>query len=107
MSLRRLVPAACAGLLTVLLSGMALAQEDDIEVAIGESRSSAAIRELQAQAKAELPRTDDRHEIAIFYHQRGWANFRLGNYDRAVGAAVDPRCLRGLARADGFERRGT
>ena len=84
MSLRRLVPAACAGLLTVLLSGMALAQEDDIEVAIGESRSSAAIRELQAQAKAELPRTDDRHEIAIFYHQRGWANFRLGNYDRAV-----------------------
>ena len=72
------------GLLAVLLPVSVLAQEDDIEAAIGQSRSGAATRELQAQANAEAPKTDDRHELAIFYHKRGMANVRLGNYGGAV-----------------------
>ncbi len=80
MSIRRLALAAGA----VLLSVNVLAQEDDIEAVIGQSRSSVTIRDLQAQASAEPPKTDDRHELAIFYHKRGMANRRLGNYDRAV-----------------------
>ena len=81
MSLRGFVLAI--GLL-VLFSASALAQEDEIEAAIGQSLSSAAIRELQVQAGAEVPKTDDRHEIAIFHHKRGMANYRLGNYGRAI-----------------------
>ena len=74
-----------AGLLVaVLFSASAVAQEDDIEAAIGQSRSGATIRELQAQANAQPPKTDDQHELAIFYHKRGVANIRLGNYARAV-----------------------
>src|SRR5688572_2151745 len=62
----------------------AIAQEDQIETAIGESRAGATSRELEAQASAQPPRTDDRHELAIFHHKRGTANYRLGNYSRAV-----------------------
>ena len=71
MSIPKLVLFAGAGVLSVLLSVNVLAQEDTIEAAISQSGSSAAIRELQAQANAELPKTDDRQEIAIFYHKRG------------------------------------
>ena len=74
-----------AGLLVAILFPIgAMAQEDEIEAAIGQSRSGATMRELQAQANAEPPKTEDRHELAIFYHKRGWANYRLGNYGRAV-----------------------
>jgi len=74
-----------AGLLVaVLFSASAVAQEDDIEAAIERSRSGVAIRELQAQASAEVPKTGDRHELAIFYHKRGKANVHLGNYGGAV-----------------------
>ena len=73
-----------AGLLIVSISMSAFAQEEDIAAAIEQSRSGAANRELQAQAGAEAPKTDDKHEIAVFYHKRGMANHRLGNYARAI-----------------------
>lgn len=77
--------ATCAGLLVALLFPIrTLAQQDDIEAAIAESGRGATIRESQALASAEPPKTDDRHELAIFYHKRGMANYRLGNYGRAI-----------------------
>ncbi|MCE9638600.1 MAG: CHAT domain-containing protein [Betaproteobacteria bacterium] len=84
MPLPGIALSACAGLLAVLLTTGALAQADKIEEAIGQSQSSTAIREMQAQARAEVPTTDDKHELAIFYHKRGFANSRLGNYGSAV-----------------------
>jgi len=83
--LNLLALAAGAGLLlAVLFPIRALAQEEDIEAAIEQSRSGGSVRELQAQVNAQPPKTSDRHELAIFYHKRGYANFRLGNYSRAV-----------------------
>ncbi len=76
--------AARASLLAVSFSMSVFAQVEDIEAAIEQSQSSTANRELQAQASAEVPKTDDRHELAIFYHKRGMANYRLGNYGRAI-----------------------
>lgn len=74
-----------AGLLVALgFPVNALAQEEDIEAMIGQSRSGATMRELQAQASAEPPKTNDQHDLAVFYHKRGMANYRLGNYSRAV-----------------------
>src|SRR5262245_20792819 len=35
-------------------------------------RASSA--EVAAQAKAEPPKTTDRHELSVFYHKRGMAN---------------------------------
>ncbi len=72
------------GLLAILVSVKATAQDQGIEAAIEQSRSSSSNRELQAQASAQPPTTDDRHELAIFYHKRGIANHRLGNYSSAV-----------------------
>ena len=77
-----LLLANCASF--VLLPKTGWAQETDIDAAITESRSGASMRELQAQAGAQPPKTDDRRELAIFYHKRGIANQRLGNYSRAV-----------------------
>jgi hypothetical protein len=63
---------------------LAWAQEDQIEAAIAQSRSGESVRALQAQANAEAPKTDDPHELAIFYNKRVSANDRLGNYARAI-----------------------
>lgn len=71
MSIRTLVLAVGF----VLFSVNVLAQEDDIDAAIEQSRSSSSVRELQAQASAEPPKTDDQHELAIFYHKCGVANY--------------------------------
>jgi hypothetical protein len=59
----------------ILFSANVLAQEDDIDAAIEQSRSSSSVRELQAQASTAPPKTDDQHELAIFYHNRGVANY--------------------------------
>lgn len=86
MSLRIFVLAI--GLLAVLMSVDAIAQvddiDDDIEEMIEQNRSASSVRELQAQVNAEPPKTDDKHELAIFYHKRGMANRRLGRYARAI-----------------------
>ena len=76
----RLASIALAALLPLTVG----AQEIDIEATIEQSQSSAANRDLQAQAGAESPQTDDPQEIAIFHHKRGIANNRLGSYDRAI-----------------------
>jgi CHAT domain-containing protein len=70
------------GLLAVLVSVKATAQEDDIDALSRGGPSSA--KELQMQAAAEPPKTDDNQELCVFYHKRGIANQRLGNYQRAV-----------------------
>jgi len=71
-------------LLAVLFPTGVLGQEEDIEAAIGQSRSGATMRELQAQTSANPPKTNDLHDLAVFYHKRGMANHRLGNYSRAI-----------------------
>ena len=78
------VVAGAGFLVAAGFAGHSLAQDDQVELAIGQSRSGATSRELQAQATAEPPKTDDRHELAIFYHKRGMASHRLGNYSRAI-----------------------
>jgi CHAT domain-containing protein len=54
--------------------------DDDLNELIEQNLSGAAVRQLQEQAKAQPPNTTDRSELAIFYHGRGMANVRLGNY---------------------------
>ena len=73
-----------AGAIIGLSTPRTWAQEADIEAAITESRSGASIRELQAQAGAQPPKTNDKLALAIFHHKRGVANHRLGNYSPAV-----------------------
>jgi CHAT domain-containing protein len=74
--------------LCILLCGAAIAlpaysQQDDIDDLL--SRGGASnVKELQTQAAAEPPKTNDKQELSIFYHERGMANYRLGNYGRAV-----------------------
>jgi len=83
--LNLLALATGAGLLVAVWFPVnALAQEEDIEAALGQSRSGATMRELQAQASAEPPKTNDPHELAVFHHKRGMANYRLGDYSRAI-----------------------
>ncbi len=79
--LPRFVLAIC---LLVLFSATALAQEDKLEEAIGQSLSGTATQDMRAQASAAVPATDDKHELAIFYHRRALAHQRLGNYERAI-----------------------
>src|SRR5262245_1773778 len=74
---------ARAGVL-VLLSHGALGQEEDLDVAAGAYESRAAISELRAQAAAAAPNANDPKELAVFYHKRGVARHRLGNYEKAA-----------------------
>jgi CHAT domain-containing protein len=67
-----------------LVSTNASAQDDGIEVAIEQSQSNAANRELTTQANAEVPKSDDKHELSIFYHKRGHVRNQLGDYRRAA-----------------------
>jgi CHAT domain-containing protein len=78
------VHALAAVALALLCAGRAPAQDDNIETAIATSRSNATTRELRTQTEAAPPQTKDKHELAIFYHRRGAAHQRLGNYDRAI-----------------------
>lgn len=70
----------------MLASAYGLAQEGGVEAALERGKSSASVRELQSQAAAEPPKVDDRHELSVFFHRRGMARHRLGNY---AGAAAD------------------
>ncbi len=62
----------------------AFAQEDDIDGLIEKINSSAATRDAQALVANNPPQTDDKHELAVFYHKRGMAHFTLGNYGQSV-----------------------
>ena len=62
----------------------ACAQSVDVDSAFDESISAEMATELRSQADAETPQADNRQELGVFYHKRGVANLRLGDYSRAV-----------------------
>jgi CHAT domain-containing protein len=74
----------CMGLLAIALMVEACAQVVDVDSALDEGISGEAGSELGSQADAQTPQTDNRQELGVFYHKRGVANLRLGNYSRAV-----------------------
>ena len=62
----------------------ALAQQDDFETVIEESRSGAATKALRVQTAQEPPKTSDPQELSVFYHKRGMAFSRLGDYAHSI-----------------------
>ena len=77
--------------LCVSLCALAIAlpaYSQDGEMAVERRGGSSHVKELQAQAAAAPPQTDDRQELSVFLHQRGRAKQQLGDYQ---GAAADLR----------------
>ena len=60
------------------------AQEDEIDGLMEQISSSSATRDAQALVASNPPQTDDKHELAVFYHKRGIAHYTLGNYGQSV-----------------------
>jgi len=60
------------------------AQDSDLSTELRGGLSSAARADLQAQAISVTPTGVDKQELCLFYHKRGMANYRLGNYANAV-----------------------
>ena len=81
MSLGRVLLVMC---LLIPFARVAVAQNNEFDIEIEQSQSSGLIRELRVQASAEVPKAGNRQELAIFYHKRGIANYRLGDYNRAA-----------------------
>jgi CHAT domain-containing protein len=85
---RRLLTIICqCAVLAVwtLAPAPAAAQEDEIDGLIEKINSSAATRDAQALVASSPPQTDDKHELAVFYHKRGMAHYTLGHYGQSVG----------------------
>lgn len=74
----------CTTLLGIAPSVPVQAQEVELEQTISAASSSAVNYEQRSQATAEAPKTEDRHELAVFYHKRGMARYRLGLYLQAA-----------------------
>lgn len=80
---RRILLWICAALCGLPLARDAQAQEDDLD-ALERGELGRPSPQLQAQAAAQPPATTDPQELSVFHHKRGMANYRLGNYPRAI-----------------------
>jgi tetratricopeptide (TPR) repeat protein len=83
---RKVVLQLIAALAGAVLLSTAAAQEDELDSALQAAEAETAAEgggDVRAQAAAQPPVTDDKQVLSTFYHRRGRAFQRLGDYPRA------------------------
>lgn len=78
-----LLAIACCALFW-LTSAVVSAQEIEFDEESIAAQGTELVADLEKQTQASPPGSSDPQELCIFFHRRGWAHFRLGNYDLAV-----------------------